>query len=290
MANSHGDGKRRVRRHRSHTDLDAENLHKSRGKESLVTPEPDLAGVRRVRVERLEDRTSTDRTAAAAKMTSESHATLPSQKSSSSHRRRKEHHRDEEKSHRRRREPVSRDDSAYVYENSESKSKHSRVQVAERKILSDEESIESEEEEQSIQPESVKERPRKRKIKIVYITEEDYQSSKPKERTAKAKQLPESHTEREGSIRKPKTRHSHRKSAPEVAPASPPRRHTSTREPSSVSPPSLRRSNTTSSHVPSVKQYPPSLTTTNTSTRRSSFLGTFFGPTSPQHHREPERL
>jgi hypothetical protein len=225
MVNSQVDGKRRVRRRRSHSELDDEKLHKSRGK-GKVALEPNGPEVRRNTIERLEDRTSNDRTAATPKMTSESHATLRSQKGSSSHRRRKDHHRSGvEKSHRSRRKSTSRDDSTYVYGNPESKSKHARITVAEKKLGSDDESSESEEAERSTQPESVKERPRKRKIKIVYITEEDYQSSKPKERTVREKKPQDGPQEREGSIRRSKTHHSRRKASAEAPPASPPRRY-----------------------------------------------------------------
>ena len=63
----------------------------------------------------------------------------------------------------------------------------------------------------------------------------------------------------------------------------------STKDLPSEARPSLRRSNTTTSHVPTVKSpYDPSLTGTATS-RRSSFLGNFFGPAVQQHH-EPEKL
>ncbi|TVY15626.1 E3 ubiquitin-protein ligase itt1 [Lachnellula arida] len=288
MANSQADGKRRVRRHRSHSELKDEKKHRSRGK-GKVTLEPDESEVGRIRIERLETRTSTDRTAATPKMTSESYATLPTQKSSSSHRRRRVHHRSgEENSHRRRRNSTSEDDSTHVYRNPESRSKQSRIQVAEKQVQSDEGSSESEREERQMQAESVKERPRKRKIKIVYITEEDYQSTKPKERKVREKKPRDDHQEREGSIRRSKTHHSRQKVSAEALHASPPKRSTSTREPPSTSPSSLRRSHTTSSHIPSVKQYAPSLTTTNT-TKRASFLGGFFTP-APQPHREPERL
>ncbi|TVY32296.1 putative lipase, partial [Lachnellula subtilissima] len=189
-----------------------------------------------------------------------------------------------------RRNSTSEDDSTHVYRNPESKSKQSRIQVAEKQVHSDEESGESEREERQTQAESVKERPRKRKIKIVYITEEDYQSTKPKERKVREKKLrDDDHQEREGSIRRSKTHRSHQKVSAEAIPASPPKRSTSTREPASTSPHSIRRSHTTSSHIPSVKQYAPSLTTTNTANKRSSFLGGFFTP-APQPHREPERL
>jgi len=228
MENSQADGKRRVRGRRSHSELEDEKMHKSRGK-GKVTLEPELAEVRRIRIERLEDRTSTDRSPATSKMTSESHATLPSQKSSSGHRsrRKKVHDRDADgKSRHRRRKSPSRDDSTtYVYENPESKSSKSRILVETKKPSSDGESSESEEEEKSTKPESVKERPRKRKVKIVYITEEDYHSSKPKERTVKEKKAHESREDREGSIRRSRAHHSRRKSSAEALPPSPPKRY-----------------------------------------------------------------
>lgn len=224
MANSQADGRRRVRRHRSHSELDEEKAHKSRGREKAAL-EPDVSEVRRIRIERLESQTSNDRTAAASKMTSESHATLSTQKSPSSHRRRKEHHRSgEEKSHRRRRKSPSRDDSTYVYGNPESNSKQSRIKIAEKELGIADESSESEEEERSTRVESVNDRPRKRKIKIVYITEEDYQS-KPKERSIREKKPRDDHKDSDAFVRRSKTHHSHRKSSAEGPPPSPPRRY-----------------------------------------------------------------
>ncbi|TVY33371.1 E3 ubiquitin-protein ligase [Lachnellula occidentalis] len=281
MANSQADGKRRVRRHRSHSELKDEKKHKSRGK-GKVTLESDESEVGRIRIERLETQTSTDTTAARSKMTSESYATLPSQKSSSHRRRRVYHRSGEESSHRRRRNSYSEDDSTHVYRNPESRSKkQSRIQVAEKQVHSDEESSESGQEERHTQAE---ERPRKRKVKIVYITEEDYQSTKPRERAVREKKSRDDHQEREGSIRRSKTHRSRQKVSAEALPASPPKRSTSTREPArepaSTSPPSLRRSHTTSSHIPSVKQHASS---------RSSLFGGLFTP-APPPHREPERL
>ena len=54
--------------------------------------------------------------------------------------------------------------------------------------------------------------------------------------------------------------------------------------------PGLQRSNTTSSHIPSTRSsHPPSISGTNSTNKRSSFLGSFFGPAAPQLH-EPEKL
>ena len=226
MANSQADGKRRVRHRRSHSELKDEKKHRSRGKRN-VTLEPYESEVGRIEIERLETQKSTDRTASTSKMTSESYATLPSEKISTSHRRRRVHHRSEEEpSHRMRRNSTSEDDSTHVYRNPESKSKQSRIQVAEKQVHSDEDFGESEREERQTQAESVKERPRKRKIKIVYITEEDYQSTKPKERKVREKKpRDDDHQEREGSIRRSKTHRTHQKVSAEALPASPPKRY-----------------------------------------------------------------
>ncbi|KAH6671942.1 hypothetical protein B0J14DRAFT_594777 [Halenospora varia] len=288
MANSQADGKKKVRR-RAHSEWEDEKPDKSRGKER-VTPHLEEFEPRRRRVERVERSLSPRRSAATPTMASESYATLPSQKSSSGHRRRRDHHRSpEERSHRRRRKSSSREESpstTYVYESSPSKSHKSRITLSEVKRLESEYDSSDFDDTTAVESSGTKERPTKRKIKIVYITEEDY-NTKHKERTPKKEKRSRDSPRRDDSPKRSRAHRSRRKSATEAPPSSPPRR-ASTREPRSEAPPSLRRSNTTS-QIPSAKPYAPSLTTTATTTKRSSFLGSFFGPPAPQN-REPERL
>jgi hypothetical protein len=221
-----GEDRRVRRRRRSHSELEDEKLYKSGGKET-VTLEPDAEEVRRIRIERLEGSATNGRPAATPKMTSESHATLPSSKSASSHRKRRDHHRrPEEKKHRRRWKSSAKDDitSEYVYGPPGEKSQSSRITVSEtRRLGRDEESSESEED-VAVQPEPVKE-PRKRRIKIVYITEEEAKAARRRERRERrAKEL--SDQELAEPVHRSRVHHSRRRSsAAETPPASPPKRY-----------------------------------------------------------------
>ena len=302
------------RRRRSHGEWEDEKLYKSRGEEK-ITLEPDVSEVRRIRVERLEGSTSTRRSVATPKMTSESHATLPGLKSTSSHRRRKGPQRSTVSTkHRTRRKSNSNDDSTptYVYGPSADRSQTSRNTISEtRKLGRDEESSASEEDEDeenhTTHSGPVREKP-KRKIRVVYVKENSLKSTKPKERRVKSyKETRDRPKDSSESVRRSRVHTSRRKSVAEERPVSPPKRYVqtilallmltsslrrsvSTRDLPSEARPSLRRSATTNSHIPTIKSpYDPSLTGTTATIKRSSFLGSFFGP-AVQHHHEPERL
>lgn len=195
-------------------------LYKSRGGEE-VTLEPDISQVRRIRIERLEGSTSTGRSAAAGKMTSESHATLPVLKHVSSHGRRKEHRRSVvDTRHRTRVKPSSKDDStsACVYGTPAERSQSSRITISEsRQLGRDGESSGSETESEKVDAahSDAMEKPRKRKIKIVYVKADDSKPSRPRERRVRP----------EKELRdRPRAHTSRRKSVSEERPASPPKR------------------------------------------------------------------
>lgn len=224
MANSQADGVRRMRRrHKSHSELEGEKFYESGGKEK-VSLEPDVSEVRRIRVERLEGSTTTRRSSATTKMTSESYATLPSLKSRSSHRRRKESHRDSEGTrHRRRRKSTSKDDSAtYVYGAPADKSTSSRITISETRALGqDGESSESDDE--STKSEPVKTKTRKRKVRVIYVTAEE---AKERERRARADKAPSQRPkESEETIHRSRAQDTRRKSTTDVLPASASRRY-----------------------------------------------------------------
>ena len=218
---------RRVRRRREpHSELEDEKLYKSGGK-GTVTLEPDAEEVRRIRIERLEGSTTHGRPAATPKMTSESHATLPSSKSASSHRKRRNHHRrPEEKKHRRRRQSSAKDDitSEYVYGPPGEKSQSSRITVSETRGRGRDEASSESKDDVAVQLEPVK-GSRKRRIKIVYITEEEAKAARRRERRERrAKELPDQ--ESAEPVHRSSRHHSRRRtSAAETPPASPPKRY-----------------------------------------------------------------
>lgn len=235
MAHSEVEGRRRATRRSSYGEFDDEPPKKSSGKER-VTLDREIPGVRRVRIERLDSNEGIHRPASHSKMTSESYATLPSEKSATSHRRRRRHHSPDDEHHRRRREsgsPRDESPSSYLYGTPSNRSRRSRATAPEtRKLDSETESSESEVEvvEVLAKPHSIKERPRKRKIKIRYIEEEDYRASKPKERTHKGDRKPKDvsrekdiHKE-DDSIRRSRSHRPRRTS--EAALLSPPKRYT----------------------------------------------------------------
>lgn len=286
MANPRAtDGEQRGarRRRKSYSELE--------GRER-VTLEPNVSEVRRIRVERLEGNTTARRSVAIPKMTSDSHAILPSLKSASSHRRKSHHHHrsgKEETKHRRRTRSSSKDESTYVYRSAIDESHSSRTSVPEARGLGHDENS-SDSEADSTHSEPIPAKTRRRKIKLVYVDGEGYKSSKLKERLSKTDREGKSHDrDIEESDRKSRA-HTRRQSVVDAQPASSHRR-ASTRDLPSDNKPTLKRSNTTTSHTPSFKSPSvPSLSETHTS-KRSSFLGSFFGPSVQQQpRREPERL
>lgn len=167
---------RRTRRRNSYSELESREE---------VTPELNVSEVRRIRIERLESTTTTRRSEATPDMPSESNATLPSLKSRSIHRRKKErqhHSSDEETKHRRRRKSTVQD--ARVYGSPVGKSQ-SRITISGTKGV---EEVSGDSEDDSTKSEPVEHKPRKRRIKIVYVDEGEYKSSKPKVRRSRTDQ------------------------------------------------------------------------------------------------------
>jgi hypothetical protein len=226
---------RRVRRrHESHSGLDGEKLYKSRGNET-VTLQPNEQEVRRLRIERLEGRTSASTSVgrsplrSSANMTEESISTPPSLRSTPSHRRRSVREvRPEEKKYRRRRKSNAKEDerTEYVYGPPTERPKTSRITISEtRKLGRDGETSESEEERET-QSEPVREkRHKEKKIRVIYVSKEEAKSLRHKEKRVKPeKESSERPRDPEESVRRSRTHRSRRNSIAEV-PASPPKRY-----------------------------------------------------------------
>jgi hypothetical protein len=232
MANGHGERARR--RPKSDGRLD-ENPYESSGKEAITQqpPEKDVTHRGRTRVERPDRNTTARGSTATLKMTSESQTTLPSLRSGSSHkrRRRKEHREDsKEVEHHRSRKSTAGDGSRHVYSTRTDPSQSSRITISDtlkietRASSQDGETSDSEASSKGSEP--AKPRPRKRKIRVIYITEEKSEVAKPRERRARPEKEPKDRLKESGeSIRSSRTSHSRRKSAAHTPPLSPPRRH-----------------------------------------------------------------
>jgi hypothetical protein len=226
---------RRVRRRRrSYSELEDEKLSNTRGKEK-ITLEPDASEVRRIRIERLEGSTSTRRSAATPKMTSESHATLSTLKPASSHRRRHDARRGTVSTkHRTKRKSTSKEDSSptYVYGTPADRPQSSRSTISETRKLGRVEgsAVTEEDDEDAAHSEPMREKPRKRKIRVVYVKEgEEHKISKPKERRVKSDQeLRDRPSNTHESVKRSIARTTRRKSIIEERPASPPKRYVST--------------------------------------------------------------
>lgn len=205
------DGERGLTRQRkSHSELE--------GKED-VTLRPDVSEVRRIRIERLDADTTTRRFVATPEMTSESHATLPRSKSRSTHRRKKVHHYQsgkEETKHRRRTKSTSKDEPSYVYSSPVDRTHSSRTSIQETRTLGrDGESSDSEAD--SAQSEPLQVKPRRRRIKIVYVDEEDYKPLRSKERRSKIdKEGRDRHRDVDESVRRSRQQRSRRQSSADV--------------------------------------------------------------------------
>ncbi|KAG4437178.1 hypothetical protein IFR05_007334 [Cadophora sp. M221] len=273
-----------------------------------VTPEVerelDATTLRRIKIDRLEGRRHlsssplqtvgrdvllSSKTMPTDTMTTESHATLRSSRKdggAEGHRRRG--HRDEEKRPRRKKSE-DEGEAQYVYGAPVEKTEAPTVRVSETRRLGKD--GEESEEERVPRSRTVKEKPKERKIKVVYMTRDEMKASKHKEprvKTVKEDRPRESAT----SVHRIREHQSRRKSiteAPSLPPA-PARRHTLTRVLHSEAKPALKRNNTTSSHVPSTKSHIPSTAGTSPTAKRSSFIGSFFKPGVQQHHHEPEKL
>ncbi|CZT53001.1 related to ariadne-2 protein [Rhynchosporium secalis] len=270
--------------------------------------EVDTDTLRRIRIERLEgrhlsqtqpvgrerERASISDLDNTGNMAMESHTTLRGSRRerekegvSEGHRRR---HRDEEKRPRRSKRDGERErdgeEAQFVYGAPEKKEPNVRVSET-RRLGRD---GDSSEEETFTRSKTVREKPREKKVKVVYVTKEELKAEKqrpPRVKTVRDDKLRGD----EDSVRRSREHHSRRTSVVEAPlPPSPPRRHTSTRILHSEARPSLKRSNTTTSHVPSTKSNMPSAAPTSPTAKRSSFIGSFFGPVLQQQHHEPEKL
>jgi len=225
---------RRVRRrHESHCGLDGEKLYKSRGNET-VTLQPDEQEVRRIRIERLEGRTSASTSVgrspirSSANMTEETIAT-PRLRSTPSHRRRSVREvRPEEKKYRRRRKSSTKEDerTEYVYGPPTGRPKSSRITISETRRLGRDGETSEEEEELEIQSEPVREkRHKEKKIRVIYVSKEEAKSLRHKEkRVDPEKESSERPRSSEESVRRSGTHRSRRNSIAGV-PASPPKRY-----------------------------------------------------------------
>jgi hypothetical protein len=220
MANSESaDGERMVRTRRR---LDRGERHYESGGGNGRERDP-AAEVRRTRVERLDGSTSTRRTASDSKMTSASHATLPSIRSTTSHRRRSHRHGSpENKSHSRRETTPKEEPAEYVYRAPEEKKRSSRIIVTEtRRLGRDGESTDDDEEERAAQSDPVRE---KRKTKVIYVSAEDSKALKHKERYSRtSRESSDRPRHSEESIHRGRSHRSRRNSVAE-APSSPPKR------------------------------------------------------------------
>lgn len=192
-----------------------------------VTPEPEVSEVRRIRIERLEGHATTRKPAATPKMTSESHATLPSLKSRSIHRRKKDRHHhsgNEERKHRSRRKSTSKVEPTYVYGSATERPKPSRTHISEtRRLGGDGDSTDSAED--STESEPVRVKSTKRKIKIVYVDDQDRKTSRTKERRPRTeREVRDRPRDDEASVHRSRAPVSRRHSAIEVPSASTHRR------------------------------------------------------------------
>ncbi|RDW61575.1 hypothetical protein BP5796_11467 [Coleophoma crateriformis] len=279
MASSHGEHGEKVRRRRRVHSGSADK-YKSRGGEEIIV-ETAVEEARRIRVHRLDSHRTHSRSVASSKMTSESHTTLTTSKSSSSHRRRRKGHHSEGAKRRTHKDSSSRHDD-YVYKVPVAKPAE---RIVERKSSRDDGSTESEEELVS-EEETVKPEPKKRRIRIVYLTPEEARRQERNHRSSMRSRDSERSKDDHDLTHRNKGRGSHKTN---VLPASSPKRSQSTREASvSTSQPALKRNNTTASHSTSHRtHHTPSIATANPAAKRSSFLGSFFGPSIPHHHSEP---
>jgi hypothetical protein len=176
---------------------------------------------RRIRVERLEDDTETRRTASSSKMTSASHAMLPSSRSTPSHRRRGHRHESPERvSHSRRKSGPREEPTTYVYGTPKDKKRSSRIIVTEtRRLGRDGESTE-EEEERATKSEPVKEK----RVKVIYVSAAEAKTLKHKERSSRTtKELSERPRHSEESVHRSRA-HRSRQNSVSQAPPSPPKR------------------------------------------------------------------
>ena len=136
--------------------------------------------------------------------------------------------------HRTRRKASSKDGSTptYVYGAPADRSLPSRITISEtRKLGRDGESSESEyndgedEEGRATHSEQVMEKPKKRKIRVVYVKEDDAKFFKPRERPARPdREIRDRPRKSDESVKRSRAHLTRRKSMVEERPASPPKR------------------------------------------------------------------
>lgn len=207
--------------------------------------ELDSTALRRIRIERLDGRhrhlsSSTlqspgrervfaeTQTLNEDNMATESHATLRSERrdgATEGHRRRG--HRDEEKKSRRKKKDGEGEEAQYVYgaPASVEKVKAPTVRVSETRRLGWD-GEESEEEEKVSRSRTVREKPKERKIKVIYVTRDEVKTSKHKEQRVKI--VRDDRPKDSGaSVHRSREHGSRRKSVAEAPslPPSPPRRY-----------------------------------------------------------------
>jgi hypothetical protein len=228
MANSYREDRRSYRRRASDSEWANEHAGNSSGKERVtLDSEPEIPGVRRIRVERRDERDAeTRQTASPRKMRNESHTTLPSDESMSSHRRRRREHRSADEEGHGRRTTVSRDDSpaSHLYGTPSKTSHHSQApENQSRRVESEDETSESEEEVTG-RSKVKRKSSSKRKVRVVYITEDEYHSSKQEERVHKGEKKPSISVTEDDVVRRSRTHRSQRRSAAEPVDTSPMKR------------------------------------------------------------------
>jgi hypothetical protein len=230
MANSHREDRRSYRQRASDNEWANEHAGHSSGKGRVTLDSvPEIPGVRRIRVERRdEDRDAgTRKTSSPRRMKTESHATLPSDESMSSHRRRRREYRNPDEEAYCRRATVSRDESPATHPHGtpSKTSYHTRAaQSVSRRVESSEEETSESEEEVVRRSETKRKSPSKRKVRVVYITEEEYHSSKQKDRAQKGERKPAISAREDDVVRRSRTHRPQRRSVAEPVDSSPPKR------------------------------------------------------------------
>lgn len=215
----------------------------------MVTREMDAAEVRRRRIDRLEGRASATEEIVGRESTSNRREKMVDDEEQTSVRtsgrtsgerderrsRRRENRETKEERHRRKKREAGRETEGsgeYVYgpPREREKKESATVRVAETRTLGRDGESSSDEEEEVVERisrrESVKERPREKKIKVVYVKKEEH-APRHKERVVKVVRA-DRPRESESEVRRSKGHTSRRASVVEVPlPPSPPRRYVS---------------------------------------------------------------
>ncbi|QSZ36417.1 hypothetical protein DSL72_006294 [Monilinia vaccinii-corymbosi] len=277
--------------------LDDDKLHKSPSRrhqrEKVKSVEPDIAEVRRIRLERLEGHPTNRSTRNSA-----GDEKMPTESTSSGHRRRSRHHNSEDVAEHHSRSKTSggeeRRTSDYVYDaprGSDRRSKPGGITVAERRRRDEEDESSSDSEDEHKSKSKSMDSRSKKYIKVV--VEEQLKRSSSRSRAKKE--------DKEKGTRKRATDAatsglkgtSHRtKVTAGDSVSRPPLSRSATTWIPIDSKPTLRR-NSTSGDKPKGPASVANTATSNTSQRRGSFLGSFFSsgpPPPPPAPPEPEKL